>query len=282
MRKAIAILIVFGGCSSAVAADLPLRNFAQESDATVAYRWAGLYVGGNAGFVWGSSNWAAPDVSTGRFDLSGFSLSGTVGYNYQLDHIVVGVEGDFGWANTHGSTTTNCLAGCETKSDWLSTVRGRLGFGTGRFLPFVSGGVAFAGLTANSPGQPGLSKVATGWVAGFGAEYALTENWSAKAEYIYIDFGNVSCGANCGIGIPVNVPLTEQQVRLGLTFRFPISEPLLQTAVLEPGPKGPCKPDPDDPGPLCGTSVAKKAHKKPPKDQKNLANKGVVNTSMRQ
>jgi len=278
MHKAIAALIVFAFYSSARAADLPAPILAPSIDQTVEFRWSGFYAGINSGLVWGNSGWNAPGASTEKFDLSGFSLGGTIGYNYQIDRAIVGVEGDIAWSNFHGSTNANCLPGCETKTNWLSTIRGRVGYGVDRFLPFVTGGIAFADVNASSPGRLGSTKIATGWAAGFGVEYALTDNWTAKAEYIFADFGNVGCGENCSIGAPVNVSLTEQQVRFGLTYKFFAAEPPVQTAGI--GPNYRCKPrDPTDPGPHCDIMVAKKEHKKQLKGPKQQV---MVNSSMKQ
>jgi outer membrane immunogenic protein len=75
-------------------------------------------------------------------------------------------------------------------------VRGRAGVAFDRFLPYVTGGVAFGGFRMtefddgdfDSAGRATL----TGWTAGVGAEYALTNNWTVRGEYRYTDFGSKS------------------------------------------------------------------------------------------
>ena len=102
----------------------------------------------NGGGGWGHSNWD----TAGGISTSGGLVGGTVGYNYQYDRAVFGVEGDIDWANINGGTTTaGCPLGCQTKDTWLSTVRGRLGYAAGRFMPFVTGGGAFGDIRASTP-----------------------------------------------------------------------------------------------------------------------------------
>src|SRR5262249_38838080 len=87
------------------------------------YNWTGFYVGSNGGGGWGRSRWDTAD----SFNTSGWLVGGTAGYNWQMNQVVFGVEGDVDWANIKGSTTTLCPFGCNTSDSWLATVRGRLG-----------------------------------------------------------------------------------------------------------------------------------------------------------
>jgi outer membrane immunogenic protein len=65
-----------------------------------------------------------------------------------------------------------------------------------------------------------MSSTQVGWTAGVGLEYAFTPNWSAKAEYLFVDLGNASCGfANCG-GTNTTVSLNENIIRAGINFKF--------------------------------------------------------------
>jgi outer membrane immunogenic protein len=59
-----------------------------------------------------------------------------------------------------------------------------------------------------------------GWTAGAGIEAAFAQNWTAKIEYLYVDFGNATCNGACGIGIPTTVSLTESLVRAGINYKF--------------------------------------------------------------
>ena len=186
------------------------------------FTWNGFYVGINAGYGFGHSKWTntVTSVSSGDFDISGALVGGTAGYNLQLGGWVLGIEGDIGWSNIKGSTTTNCAATCETSSHWLGTARGRLGYAFGRFLPYVSGGAAFGDIEGTAASGGSFSKTAVGWTAGGGLEYAFLHNWSAKVEYLYTDLGQATCSAACSGGNPFDVTSTTQIVRGGLNYKF--------------------------------------------------------------
>ena len=180
------------------------------------YTWTGFYLGVNGGGGWGHSNWD----TAGGISTSGGLVGGTVGYNFQYDRAVFGVEGDIDWANINGGTTTaGCPLGCQTKDTWLATVRGRLGYAAGRFMPFITGGGAFGDIRASTPGLGGGNTTNAGWTVGAGIEFALVGNWTAKAEYLYVDLGKLSCGAGCGAPVD-NVSFTANIVRGGINYRF--------------------------------------------------------------
>ncbi len=132
-----------------------------------------------------------------------------------------GVEGDIDWADINGSTTNACPAGCKTSDTWLSTVRGRLGYAAGRFMPFVTGGAAFGDIQASTPGFPQGSADRTGWTVGGGLEAALAGHWTAKVEYLYVDLGSFNCGLNCGAGLTTdNVSFQANLLRAGVNYKF--------------------------------------------------------------
>ena len=113
------------------------------------FTWTGFYLGINGGGAFGSSTWD----TAGSINTSGGLVGGTVGYNYQISHFVVGAEADIDWASISGTTTTAaCPAGCKTGNSWLSTVRGRVGYAADRFLPFVTGGAALGNINATHRG----------------------------------------------------------------------------------------------------------------------------------
>ena len=123
--------------------------------------------------------------------VNGFLAGGTVGANYQWGQFVLGVEGDWDWANFDGTTTTSC-PNCEVKSDWLATARVRVGYAFDRFLVYGTGGVAFGNVQGGSIGGPFDSGTQVGWTGGGGVEFAFTPNCTAKVEYLYVDFGDFS------------------------------------------------------------------------------------------
>jgi len=218
-----ALALAAGG--QALAADLPMARPPAPPVAYIpvpqVYNWTGFYVGVNGGGAFGNSNWTDPVApATGNFAVDGFLLGGTAGANYQMGSFVFGVEGDWDWANMNATTFNNCGVGCETKSDWLATVRGRAGWAWDRVLVYGTGGAAFANVQAAAGALPFSSSTQTGWTAGAGIEYAFAPNWTAKVEYLFVDLGNQACNpVNCG-GTATSVSLNENVIRGGFNFKF--------------------------------------------------------------
>jgi outer membrane immunogenic protein len=216
-------LVALALAGTAGAADLP-RRVAQPVAAPVympvAYNWTGFYAGIAGGWGFGNSSWKNNNISTGDFDVSGALVGGTLGYNWQNGPTVFGIETDLSWSDIHGTRRSAvCPDGCETKTGWLGTTRGRLGYAIDRWMPFVSGGVAYGDIKGTVPGLAGNSDTSVGWTVGAGAEFALPGNWTAKGEYLYVDLGDVNCSAaNCGA--PAKIDLKTNIVRAGLNYRF--------------------------------------------------------------
>ncbi len=196
--------------------------------------WTGIYLGLNGGFTFGASNWtdSVTASSTGNFGTSGFVIGGTVGANYQVGSVVFGIEADGDWADASGFGTFTasalCAGGCFTTSSWLSTVRGRAGYAFDRFLVYGTGGAAFGNVRANFSNDPVTSSIEAGWTVGAGVEVAFARNWSAKAEYLFVNFADGSCTANCAIAdasgtaiVPnVAVKFNKSIVRGGINYKF--------------------------------------------------------------
>jgi outer membrane immunogenic protein len=219
---AAAFALAAGG--SALAADIQLPGPPPAYLPTFsAYNWSGFYIGINGAGAFGNSSWMDPALAaTGNFSVTGVLIGGTLGANYQVGSWVFGIEGDGDWANLDGTTfNTSCAGvGCETSSDFLATIRGRVGYAWNRVLVYGTAGGAFADIQAAAGGLPFMSSTQAGWTAGAGLEYAITPGWSAKVEYLLVDLGNASCGtANCG-GTTTTVSLNENVVRGGFNYRF--------------------------------------------------------------
>jgi outer membrane immunogenic protein len=177
------------------------------------YNWTGLYVGINGGGGWGSSEFSAP-FTTGSFDTSGGLVGGTLGYNWQMGQLVFGLEGDIDWSNIRGSAICGGITTCETRNDWLGTVRGRLGYAFDRFMPYVTGGLAVGNVKTSVAGFGGSDDTRAGWTLGGGIEAAIAGPWTAKVEYLHVDLGNT--GSVLGSDASFNADI----VRAGLNYRF--------------------------------------------------------------
>jgi outer membrane immunogenic protein len=188
------------------------------------------------------------------FNLSGFIGGGTLGCNWQAGAWVFGIEGDGSATNKSGqafpavtvlptvvgNTPVNQADQFEMQERWLVTARGKLGltnfwwFGD-KTLLYVTGGAAWAKIDSSmavigAPINTGAfqSDRRTGWTIGGGLEYALGYGWSAKSEFLYVDFGNwttLTCqapSAGCPLGTvtSVNTNLKDYIWRAGLNYKF--------------------------------------------------------------
>ena len=221
MKRAFFALVGLAALTGmAAAADLPPRPapapYYKAPVVSPIYNWTGFYIGINGGGGFGRSAWD----STGGFNTSGGLVGGTIGYNYQAGAAVFGLEGDIDWANINGTTNNGCPLGCKTRDDWLSTVRGRLGYAADRFMPFITGGAAFGDIKTSTPGFVGATSDRAGWTVGAGLEFAFAGNWTAKAEYLYVSLNKFNCGLSCGPFPVDNVSFNTNLVRAGINYRF--------------------------------------------------------------
>lgn len=230
MRLTITAALVFAVGGRALAADIappaPMPPAAL-------YNWTGFYIGINAGYGSGYSNWSDGLVgATGDFPVTGFLAGGTLGVNYQIGDIVFGIEGDGDWAKLSGNSGLTCGAitavlppsvTCQTQSQWLATVRGRVGYAFDRVLIYGTAGAAFGDIqTGLNPPATFDSAIGAGIAAGAGVEVAFAPSWTAKVEYLFVDLPNGTCTsvANCGGAAGSTVSFDDSIVRAGVNFKF--------------------------------------------------------------
>jgi outer membrane immunogenic protein len=241
-RMLFAGAVALAAATPAFAADLyrpvappPQAPAAYMPPAPPVYNWGGIYIGINGGYGFGDTDWepAAPGVATGDFSIDGPLVGGTIGANFQSGQFVFGVEGDWDWADLSGSTTntTTCFGtSCtfQTSDDWLATLRGRVGYAFDRVLLYGTAGGAGGDIksTLTPAGGTAISSTSTeyGWTAGAGVEFAITDNITAKAEYLFVDLSNGSfgCSAAACSGTTTAVPVTfdASLIRAGLNYKF--------------------------------------------------------------
>jgi len=265
-----------------LAADLPPAPMYKAAPAPApALSWTGFYVGANIGGAWGHSdvttnadcsvlpgtgpilcavpsfavaNLAAVNAAgSGSINSSGITGGVQVGYNLQLNDVVFGVESDFGAFSLKGSQIGGgtlfgpgglpFTTGSSVQTDWLFTLRGRLGWATPTWLFYATGGLAVTDLTvggvfASPPlfgatGSASRTQDKLGFAVGAGAEWALSRNWSLKAEYLFVDFGKVTAsGFATASGtvfgnafaysqaINTTADLSAHLARVGINYRF--------------------------------------------------------------
>jgi outer membrane immunogenic protein len=201
----LAIAALLAAPAATQAADLgPVPSYKAPPYVAPSYfSWSGFYVGINGGYGWGKADTAALSL-----DPSGFLVGGTIGYNLQTGSWVWGIEGDFDY-----SAMKDDFGPLEVKVPWFATARGRIGYaGWNNFMPYITGGAAFAKLEADA-GAANASDTRVGWTVGAGVEYALYNAWSVKLEYLYADLGTYDIGGG-------NVDFTTNIVRAGINYRF--------------------------------------------------------------
>ncbi|WP_280953003.1 outer membrane protein [Mangrovicella endophytica] len=189
------------------------------------YDWSGFYVGVNGGYAWGDADFAfASAGSESNTDLTGGFIGGTIGYNYQIQSFLIGIEGDFDWYGLDGSDSCpNDFFDCDVDVDWLGTVRARAGYAFDNLLVFATGGLAVANVDADTPpfaeGED-FDDTYVGYTVGGGLEIGITQDWSIKAEYAYVDLGSETADAGELDPGETDVDIDFHTVKFGVNYRF--------------------------------------------------------------
>ena len=193
----LAAVIGLGASQIASAADMPAKTLVVAPVAAVAPDWSGFYVGINGGYGWtdGVRFGHLDDNPQGVSPKGGFG-GGQIGYNYQINNLVFGVEADIQGADISESVLDRNFGDqFSSKLDWFGTVRGRIGYALNSFLLYVTGGFAYGHIVSDvtNPllfGAPyHFDGTSTGYTLGGGVEYMLNSAWSVKAEYQRINLG---------------------------------------------------------------------------------------------
>ena len=221
----IATLALVGAVS---AADLPRKMPVKAVPPAPMWNWTGFYLGGFYGTSVSHSratSTAHPN-DTNVNDI-GFALGGTAGYNWQFNpNWLIGIEGDIGWLGTNFQFTdyndrTNLMVG--SKMDGFATARARFGYVTGPSLIYATGGGAWVRVrdTFGVPGAPTeLTSTRSGWTVGGGIETKLTQSWTTKTEYLYIDVGSNDFATNASGGGIATVKNSAHVLKTGFNYQF--------------------------------------------------------------
>jgi len=214
---------------SASAADLATRYPVKAAPIPVqVFSWTGFYIGGNVGWGWADNSYdytpfGLPTYSYGLGSSNGFIGGLQLGYNYQFaNNIVLGVEADFEWADI-GKTAT-LVAGpvggaiVNANVDYFGTIRARAGYAMDRFLPYITGGAAWVKNTYSDPFLVSYDNTKWGWTVGAGVEYAITNNWTVKAEYLYLGFSDSNTTFLNGDQLSVSTNINT--AKLGVNYKF--------------------------------------------------------------
>jgi outer membrane immunogenic protein len=229
--------------SAASAADLMISTPPSvDVYAPEVHDWTGFYLGVNGGFASGTADWTGDYIAggvvagseDGSIDLDGGMAGIQAGANMQMGNFVLGIEGDVDWADISGEGDEIDPLSADpsvpsASLDWLASLRGRAGFAIDNVLLYGTAGVAWGG------GELGITNLdgagddvtadisASGWTAGVGAELAVTDNMSIKAEYLYtslsmdeVSFDDVPPADS----LAVNSDFDFSTVKVGVNFSF--------------------------------------------------------------
>lgn len=244
----------------ALAADMPLKAPppAPWYDWTGLYVGLnGGYSWGNSSTSYIVTGVGAP-FSTSQ-SMDGWLGGGQIGYNWQYNrNWVLGVEADIQGTGQSGTATdptvktggcpvgANCISalvlptGTTTGTlaqslPWFGTARVRLGVEPANYwLLYVTGGLAFGGINSTSTVSfttagttttvtSSASNTQVGWTIGGGVEWAFSGRWSAKLEYLYMDFGtftNTFAGTGAYLTLTASSHVTDNILRAGINYRF--------------------------------------------------------------
>jgi opacity protein-like surface antigen len=240
---------------------LPVKAPVFKAPVAAPVSWTGWYVGGIAGADFGRADNIEPGFAAASLHPSGVLIGGTLGYNYQIDRYVIGIEADGSWTNYSGSASCAPLVSpstqtvtfiffqttCHDNMNWIATVAGRVGYLFGpRTLTYLKGGVAFGretwsascnlgplnnvtGLNETTqaclnPAGALLNNISAGdtrvgGMIGSGVEFALTQNWSVKGEWDWIDFGSKNLTASDGTVFTAK-QWSVSEVKVGVNYHF--------------------------------------------------------------
>ncbi len=234
MNERVGLLKHLGAAFAILCATAP-QTFASEPTAPPS-NWSGFYAGVQAGYGWGNNTYTfTPVPESTDVDVGGWVGGATLGVNWQRGTVVFGIEGDASFSDlggyentrTNPAPTTPCLLfgptqGCSGDVNWFATLRARAGVAMGSMMPFVTGGLAVAGVEGfadtGACGGPvcRYDETKVGWVVGGGLEAMLRDGWTVKVEYLYVDLGEPKFTAPTVQADNIDFSV----IRAGLNFRF--------------------------------------------------------------
>jgi len=244
-------LITFNIAGSALAADVAMEPIypSYGVPVPVAYNWTGFYIGANLG-----GHFAKDEIGTisggfvgsGRVDAnSGTSLSPNgviagmqIGYNWHVGRMFLGLEFDANSLSGSASRTVSFpppinpadFMTNSSKTQFLTTLRPRVGVVLDRWLIYATGGLAFETFITNdtftftgATNLTGIDKrnTRTGETIGLGVEYAVLDSWTLKAEYLYLNYGSFDTDIP-SLPVIVHHQFVDNVARIGINHRFPV------------------------------------------------------------
>jgi outer membrane immunogenic protein len=226
--------------SSAFAADIYKNDAGSLKDTpyTPAFSWTGFYLGANVGYAWGDTDISSnndgfdEDEASIGYDTDGVIAGGQLGYNWQRGRFVFGLEGEIGYLGAEGDKRLPEADDGdnfgETEFGAYGVLAGRLGIASDRALFYVKGGWALASIDTKAgdldeeeidPSKvTNLDETLSGYAIGGGVEYALSQNWTVKGEYLYMNFGDEKSSNADGDTFKHEIDL--HTAKVGVNYKF--------------------------------------------------------------
>ncbi len=213
--------------ASAHAADIARPAPVYKAPAFVqVYNWNGFYIGGNIGWAFGNSS-ATYNPTGLTWDIGKNAFMGGLqaGYNWQMGALVLGIEGEFDWLDGKGSRGANGGLWASGGTTSMATIAGRFGYAADNVLWYGKAGAGWVDNTAtiyNAAGQTLWtgSNTPVGWLIGAGVEIGLTQNWTTKIEYNYLNVDNWTSNPGLFNGDTFTVSRTVQTIKGGVNYKF--------------------------------------------------------------
>ncbi len=248
MRKLLGAIAAIAALAAgpAVAADMGLPPVYKAPP--VNWSWTGFYAGLNAGGGIATGEYLDPCFTCADIKVQPLvgTIGGQLGYNWQWQALVAGLEGDLNWVSANKSIPNalddgNRYAGfANFKMDAFGSIRGRMGLAYENAMVYVTGGPAFGHFNQNVQlgnffnSAPNLTATDNSWhagiAAGAGVEVMMTNNWSFRGEFLALMFqdansnyvNNAGVPTNCsnGVSCGINFTNTIEVVRLGVNYKF--------------------------------------------------------------
>ena len=226
------------GLTALLAAPAMAADFAVKAVAPPpVFSWTGCYIGAHVGGGWQASDFTSQAVASGVGALGGAQA----GCNLQWRQFVIGVEGEF-WGSTlyDRDFFSNSFVTRDTysRNRWDGAISARSGVAFDRAFIYGKLGVVWGKFDYtvdqfNTDGDTFTRRgdaIFTGVLIGVGVEYALTDNWTTKFEYNYIDYGNkvvdftnVECDVGVGCFTSTNrqtIKEVKQIAKIGVNYKF--------------------------------------------------------------
>lgn len=213
-------LVALAASAPAFAADLPAPaapvTYDQAPVSDARFDWTGFYFGANAGWAWGEFKNSSALTGSVKNNANGPTLGIHGGYNYQITpNFLAGAEADFQYRDLEKSGSGNSV-GIKNESNWNGSLRARAGVVFDRLMVYSTGGLAIANFETNVAGTKS-DETKTGWTVGAGVEGALTNNITARVEYLYSDYGRDTFDVG---GVSQRVKLQDNVTRVGVSYKF--------------------------------------------------------------